>query len=649
MKLLPFREQTWRFLRVFFLTSASHHITARTLSKLILTSLKLFPVAVAAQFTGMVSLTAMFWSLEINDYFLIFWFCCGLIHIWLSLRYVRHFWRDRDRVSRIRLWIRRWTALAVASGIIWGIAGPAFMIPLSGISQMVTVAVIVAVTFASWPVYSCWLPSLTAFTILSLTPLVFAVAAQYGISQLMIAGIIIVTTGFILYSGRKLNELVVSSILTDAQNQRLVERLRIEISRAENARRTMQLDSERRARFFAAANHDIRQPLQAMGIYIDILKRRATPQTEPVIGQLSIAISGISTLVEQVLTVTRMEFGQMEMHPEHVAVPVLLDELAAECRPIAEKKGLVLRVVAPAVTIYTDVTMVKRALKNLVSNAIAYSDPTTAKKPEIVLGARRVGSRLTIGVYDCGPGISAEDRERIFGTFYRGAAGKALPGSGYGLGLSIVRGISRQLGVGLTLGSKPGRGSVFRLTFNIDESEQADCLKESLSAGHEIRMLTGTILLLEDNRFVRDAMKSMLESWGAKVLAAEEPGEAFYQEAAEASDVIALVSDYNLGDDQPTGLEAGGMIEAHLKRPVPMVLLTAVAADIIESEYRHRRTQGGVVPATMPLILQKPAGGRALNDAILRVIPPAKEPLSMRQVSHGDSEEETNDPSQNSL
>lgn len=91
------------------------------------------------------------------------------------------------------------------------------------------------------------------------------------------------------------------------------------------------------------------------------------------------------------------------------------------------------------------------------------------------------------------------------------------------------------------------------------------------------------------------------------------------------------------------------MIEAHLKRPVPMVLLTAVAADIIESEYRHRRTQGGVVPATMPLILQKPAGGRALNDAILRVIPPAKEPLSMRQVSHGDSEEETNDPSQNSL
>ncbi len=73
MNLFPIREQTWRFLRVFFLTNASHHITARTLSKLILTSLKLFPVAVAAQFTGMVSLTAMFWASEINDYLVLLW------------------------------------------------------------------------------------------------------------------------------------------------------------------------------------------------------------------------------------------------------------------------------------------------------------------------------------------------------------------------------------------------------------------------------------------------------------------------------------------------------------------------------------------------------------------------------------------------
>ena len=319
MNFFPIREQTWRFLRAFFMTSTVHHITAGTLAKLILSSLKLFPVALTAQFTGMASLTAVYWQSGVSEVFLTVWFCCGLIQIWLSLRYVRLFWRDANREANIRKWIRRWTALAVSAGIIWGVAGPTLMVPFQGAHQMITVATIVAVTFASWPVYSCWLPSLSAFTLCSLTPVIVAGAVQFGVSQTLIALIILVTTVFILYSGRKLNEMVVNSIITAAQNERLVERLRIEIARAEKARRQTEEESERRSKFFAAANHDIRQPLQAMGIYIDILGRRATPQTVPVVKQLALSISAISTLVEQVLTVTRMEFGQMELHPEHVS------------------------------------------------------------------------------------------------------------------------------------------------------------------------------------------------------------------------------------------------------------------------------------------------------------------------------------------
>ena len=629
MKQLPIKEHTWRFLRAFFMTSASRHITGQTLSTLILSSLKLFPVAVAAQLTGMASLVLMFWSSEVSRFFLIFWFLCGLVQIWLSLRFLVSFWRDRRRVERIRIWIRRWTALAIYSGLIWGVAGPAFLLPLSGISQVVTVAVVVAVTFASWPVYSCWLPSLTAFTVLSLTPLEVAVATQYRVSQLVMALAVLVSTVVILYSGRKLNELIVAAILTDAQNQRLVERLRVEITRAETARRTMQLESERRARFFAAANHDIRQPLQAMGIYLDILKRRATPQTAPVIEQLSLTSSSISTLVEQVLTVTRMEFGQTELHPEHVSVPQLLQELADECRPIAEKKGLRLRVKAPSATILTDEVSVKRALKNLISNAIAYSE-ADAPVPEIVLGARRIGSKLTIGIYDCGPGVSREDRDRIFGTFYRGQAGKARPGSGFGLGLSIVKGIAKQLGVELSMSSHVGRGSVFRLTFNIDESEQADKLETPVPTGGRIQPIQGTVLLLEDNRFVREAMQTMLEGWGAKVIASGEPGDIFYEAAEAADDVCCFVSDYNLGEGMPTGLEAGGVLEGRLRRPLPMVLLTAVATDLIEADYRRGRAENGTVPSEMPLILQKPADGAQLNEAVIRVMPPAA--LERRQA-----------------
>lgn len=621
MRILFLREQTRRFLRTFFLTTATHHITARTLSKLIHSSIKLYPVALAAQFVGMVALVATFWSSEVNDYFLMIWFVCGLISIWFSLRFVRHFWRDTDKVSHIRQWVRHWTWLAVGAGIVWGVGGPALFVSLSGISQVVTVAVVVAVTFASWPVYSCWLPSLTAFTILSVAPLSIAVASQYGISQGLIAIVILMSLIFILYSGKKLNDLIVSAILTDSQNQRLVERLRVEISRAENARRRLQTESERRAKFFAAANHDIRQPLQAMGIYLDILKRRSTSQTAPVIEQLSVTSAAISTLVEQVLTVTRMEFGQMELHPEHVNVRELLCELGDECRAIAEEKGLSIRVQSVNETILTDVTMVKRAIKNLISNAIAYSDPS-APKPEIVLGARRIGTKkLSIGIYDCGHGIPKSEQDRVFSTFYRGDAGREKPGSGYGLGLSIVRGIARQLGIEVTVGSIPGRGSVFRLLFDVAETEQAEKLERKKESTLDIVPIHGTIVLLEDNRFVRDAIESMLTSWGATVIASAEPDESLMQRVTEASDVRALVSDYNLGEGQPTGLEAAGRLEETLGRRLPMVLLTAVAADLIESEYRRGKLSGKTLPECMPKILQKPADAGSLNEALWRSLP----------------------------
>lgn len=300
MNFFPIREQTWRFLRAFFMTSTVHHITAGTLAKLILSSLKLFPVALTAQFTGMASLTAVYWQSGVSEVFLTVWFCCGLIQIWLSLRYVRLFWRDANREANIRKWIRRWTAPRRLGRHHLGRSGAHADGPLPGgapddhgrdhrgrdVRKLARLLLLAAVALG--------LHALLAHAV------IVAGAVQFGVSQTLIALIILVTTVFILYSGRKLNEMVVNSIITAAQNERLVERLRIEIARAEKARRQTEEESERRSKFFAAANHDIRQPLQAMGIYIDILGRRATPQTVPVVKQLALSISAISTLVEQV-------------------------------------------------------------------------------------------------------------------------------------------------------------------------------------------------------------------------------------------------------------------------------------------------------------------------------------------------------------
>lgn len=623
------------FLKAFMRLPAARSVTASTLVALFLTSIRLLPVALAAQCIGIAALLATYWATDISEFFLGVWATFGVVQLYASLWFVRAFWRDPNRRQRIRVWIRRWMILAAAAGVIWGVAGAVFLVPAgsnsAGILQVVTVAVIVAVTFASWPAYSAWMPSLTAFTLLSLAPVTIAVAAQYRVSQIVMALVILTVTVFILYSGRRLNEMLVSSILMDDENRRLVERLKQEVSRSEAARRQTQAESEKRAKFFAAANHDLRQPLQAMGIYLDILKRRATPQTEPVIGQLASTSKSIATLVEQVLEVTRMEFGRLELLPEVIDVAALLDDIALEFGPVAEKKGLVLRVKRLDALVKTDPLMLRRALNNLVTNAIRYTD-----KPggEIVVAARRLGAaRISLGVYDAGPGLTKDEKKRIFETFWRGSAGKK-PGAagegGFGLGLSIVKGIAKQLGIELTLGSRVGRGSVFRLILDVAEADQVRLLTapRRISGGDAapIAGFSGTAALLEDNVFVQEAVAATLESWGAAVIKGAAPTADFIERAALAAQSeserapFVLVTDYNLGEAVETGLSAAAAVEVKAGRAVPTVLLTAVSHDLIESDYAEAAKAGLPHPAKLPFILQKPCSPAALAAAIERAL-----------------------------
>ena len=614
-------EGYWgRFWRGVFRPAGSH-MTARVLTKMLLASLRLQPIAILAQFAGMTSLTAVFWNSDLSRLFLVIWYCFGMAQIALSVRFLRYFWRDRNRVARIRLWIRRWTALAVAAGVIWGVAGPSMMLPLSGISQVVTVAVVVAVTFASWPVYSCWLPSLTAFTLLSLTPMMITFAVQFSISQALMVLVLVVSSGFILYSGRKLNEMVMSSILTDDKNQRLVDRLKNEINRAERARRQAEAISERRSRFFAAANHDIRQPLQAMGIYLDLLRRRASAQQKPIVDQLIHTSESISTLVESVLTVTRMEFGRLDMHPETIEVPGFLTELVNECRPIAEKKGLRLRVVADVATVNTDPLLFKRAIKNLVSNAIVYSRPE-APVPEIVLAARVRQDTLTVAVYDCGPGLSNDDKERIFHTFFRGSAGKQNPGGGFGLGLSIVKGIATQLGATLTVASRLGRGSVFRFALPLHRHAlSAKAQTPELESEKSNFTWPKRVVLLDDNTLVAQAVGALLEGHGVEVTTFTSPSRLMANEAYPTlfSDVDVLITDFNLGEGELDGLEVASAVYSELAQTdhqPDMVLLTAVSRDLIETRWHELIAQGDTNGMAFPTVLQKPVSDASLARAL---------------------------------
>ena len=604
--------------RLFTGMDAQQRPTARILSEQIHVSLRLLPVSLAGQIIGALGIAARFWPL-VNHVMLVSWLVALTITVWLWARLRRRFLADTRREAHIREWLRQWMIQSVATGIVWGFAGVAFLITQDTMDIVVLVSVMVAVVFASWPAYSCWIPSLFAVMLLSLGPLTLGLTSALEIGQTALTVIVIVLICFVLYSGRRLSEVVVMAVTRDAQNERLVARLKSEKSRAESERRAVAAASERRAKFFAGANHDLRQPLQAMGIYLQILQMQSTAETKDVIAQLGATAQNISTLVEQLLEVSRIETGHLDVKMENVSVAELFAELAAEFAPVAASKGFFFLTRPLPLTVHTDPLFVKRILTNLITNAIRYSRKPGSK---IVLAARRLrNGRITIGVYDQGPGISEEDRHRIFEAFYRGEAGKHSE-TGYGLGLSIVSGLAKRLGIPITVGSRLGRGSVFRLEFTSVKNAAADHAADGLPLTTDLDM-RGVVGILEDNDIVRNAVSAIIHSWGATVVSSREPSQEFISRmVTEAQDgnLAALLSDYNLGEGVMTGLEAIFAVRIGAARNFPCVLLTAVSEDVIARAYRTLVLNPDNEGQAMPVILQKPAGAEALASALRRAV-----------------------------
>ncbi len=588
---------------------------SRVLVRQIQSSLSLQPVALVSEALGALALAVVMWDTN-NHAVIVAWLLWVGLHLYGAIDFNRRFWADRYRHARIHLWMRTWMLLAVAAGLIWASAGLFFFLgdPVDASLQFLLVAVILTVTFASWPIYSCWLPSLGVFTLLSVTPLVLRLALMFGWSRLAIALLIVGVVVFIFYSGKRFSDIVQMSVRNDQENANLVKRLTLERNLAEKLRRETQEQSRIRGKFFAAANHDIRQPLQAIGIYTQLLSTIDDPQVKEIVTQLSKSTKALQTLVAQILEVSRLETGHIQINKEPIALKALLEDLATQFRPLAEQKGLVFRVKTVDVNVFADPQLLIRALRNLLNNALAYTQTGS-----IYLAARIIGGRyVSICVVDSGCGIKPEEQKHVFEHFYRAESSRNAA-EGYGLGLSIVRMICEQLQLDLSLSSKPGRGSIFRIRLPIHEAEQARIFKQTQSEEMAEKPLPVSLALIEDNAMVRESLSSLLRSWGAKVMSGAAFDSALQSYFQKGQKVDAVICDFNLGEDEANGLEVILQIARCQGKPVPAILLTAVADDIIKADYvRVLRSLGPQDAAlfAMPKIMQKPVSGEELNKAL---------------------------------
>jgi len=367
-----------------------------------------------------------------------------------------------------------------------------------------------------------------------------------------------------------------------------------DITEAKQAERAL-LDAKEKAetadgaksRFLAAASHDLRQPLQALGLFVSALEQLIendqgpnSPKKLGLIGKIGSSLESLSDLLNALLDISRLDAGTLV--PDFRSFPAnnVLDWVRETYGPKAQDATLELAVVPTSARIVSDPQLLRQVLGNLVANAIRYTN-----NGKVLVGCRHQEGQIVFEVYDTGIGIPKDQYKSIFKEFHQLGNPERRREKGLGLGLSIVDRIARLMNHRVALRSIEGHGSRFSIAVPLDDgkvdAEDIEAAPEDLVVA-ERKPMQATVLVIEDEPVVLDGMCTILSQWGLTPLAAESEVQALEQcrQAERRPDII--LADYRLQENK-TGAEAIRAVTDELGVDIPGVIITGdTGADRIQ-------------------------------------------------------------------
>jgi signal transduction histidine kinase/CheY-like chemotaxis protein len=324
-----------------------------------------------------------------------------------------------------------------------------------------------------------------------------------------------------------------------------------------------------KSKFLASASHDLRQPVQSLVLLLSLMERQVAANAKAVetTQMMKQALGGLNGLLTAILDISRLDAGVVEPNIERIDLGAMLRRLRGEYEAKARDRNLDFRVIARDRAVMGDVTLVERALRNLIENALRYTN-----KGGVLVSARKRGRRIRIDVIDTGVGVPDDKQTEIFDEFIQlNNPGRDL-GQGLGLGLAIVARLVPLMNGKIELRSTPGRGSRFSLSLFAAESAA------SSEKGPEILADPGgRILIVEDNTVLRHGLESIARQWGCQTFAAASGENALRLAADRGWRFDAIVTDYRLGAGL-SGLETAREIARRAGRAIPTLVLTGDTA-----------------------------------------------------------------------
>lgn len=379
----------------------------------------------------------------------------------------------------------------------------------------------------------------------------------------------------------------------------IIKQLDNDRSKAEAQNLKSQFAIKRKNNFIATASHDLRQPLHAIGLFIESLhKTNVDSDQKAILSKMKQSSNDLNDLLNSILDISKLDAEAVPVNNSHFAIAPLLRSIEDEFETEASGKSIRLHINSSSSVVHTDSLLLSRILKNLVNNAVKY---TITGSVNLITEVDE--NYLTIRIKDTGPGIPKEQYQSVFAEYHQLANQQAQPNFGQGLGLSIVKRLVDLLKLNISLDSEIGRGTQFSLRVPLGDSlrtQNKDYPVRDFNAIDAYKLL-----VVEDNETVLEAMDEMLTGMGCEVYPAKDIPEALeiISELEDLPDL--LIVDYQLADGV-TGDMAIEQVCTEAKKDIPAVIVTgnnssALVRKATESAFR---------------VLSKPVN----PDALLRTI-----------------------------
>ncbi|MBS0451580.1 MAG: response regulator [Proteobacteria bacterium] len=511
--------------------------------------------------------------------------------------------------------LRRKTVLNLIDGAAWGSLAWATLGSTSVAGSVLVVAVLAGVAGSSM---SSLAPILPVFVVFAVSEGVVLAAKLWTLDDpayKTLALVVFLYLATLIGQARNGTRAARRAIALRFENLELIERLRVETEHAQAAHRAAEEANLAKSKFLAAASHDLRQPIHAQGLFLEVLAR--TPLTVPQQSALANARAtwqASAEMLDTLLDFSRLEAGVVQPMNQVFALQPLLNRIENELAPQADVKGIVYRSRETHAVVDADPALVALILRNLVSNAIRYTE-----RGGVLVGCRMRRRKVLVEVWDTGVGIEPSAYQEIFREFHQLGNVERDRRKGLGLGLAIAQGLARALGEQVSVDSVPGRGSVFRLSLPLARvgvvaprkvaSEPAGQLAQSRPF-ENVR-----VLVIDDDETVRAGMQQLLQAWGCSCDVADSIEEALDHARRNRPDMAVI--DYRLRE-QRTGAGAAATLRAEFGKDLPMLLITG---DTAPERLREAMASGvpllhkPVLPGELHRAMSYLLSGRALDSS----------------------------------